>query len=320
MRIVVLDGYVVNPRDLDWGALEALSDGDGFIVHDRTAKELVVERIGDAEAIFTNKTFLTRDTLAAAPRLKYVGVLATGYNVIDLAAAGELGLVVTNVPGYATDAVAQHVFALLLETASRVGLHDACVHGGEWAACQDFAFFRAPLFELSGKTLGIVGYGTIGQAVARIAKAFGMRVLASRTNPFAPDGVAEPATFEEILSRADVVSLHCPLTDATRGLMDRAAFSRMKPGAILINTARGPIVVESDLAEALESGRLSAAAVDVLSLEPADPANPLLSAPNCLITPHIAWAPRETRARLIAAAAANLAAYQSGRPVNVVRG
>ena len=320
MKIVVLDGYVVNPGDLDWIALEALAGDDGLTVHDRTPKELVVERIGDAEAIFTNKTLLTRETLAAAPRLKYVGVLATGYNVIDLAAAGDLGLVVTNVPGYATDAVAQHVFALLLEIASRVGLHDACVHDGEWAACKDFAFFRAPLFELAGKTLGIVGYGTIGQAVARIAKAFGMRVLASRTKPFAPDGLVEPSTFEEILARADIVSLHCPLTEATRGLMDRATFERMKPGAILINTARGPVVVEADLAEALRSGRLSAAAVDVLSREPADPANPLLSAPNCLITPHIAWMPRETRARLLTVAADNLAAFQTGRPVNVVRG
>jgi glycerate dehydrogenase len=320
MKIVVLDGHVVNPGDQDWGVLRQLAEPDGFTVHDRTSADLVVERIGDAEAILTNKTLLTRETLAAAPRLKYVGVLATGYNVIDLAAADELGLVVTNVPGYATDAVVQFVFALLLEIASRVGEHDACVHRGEWEACEDFSFFRTPLMELSGKTLGVVGYGTIGHAVARIGKAFGMHVLASRTKPFEPDGVAEPATFEEILERSDVVSLHCPLTESTRGFMDRAAFVRMKPGAILINTARGPIVVEADLAEALRTGRLSAAAVDVASREPISSDNPLLSAPNCILTPHIAWAPRETRARLVAVAAANLAAFQDGRPVNVVRG
>ena len=319
MRIVVLDGYVVNPGDLDWGVLSRLAESGGFAVHDRTAKEFVVERIGDAEAIFTNKTPLPRETLAAAPRLKYVGVLATGYNVIDLAAANDLGLVVTNVPGYATEAVAQHVFALLLEVASRVGLHDACVHGGEWAACKDFAFFRAPMFELAGKTLGIVGYGTIGRAVARVAAAFGMRVIASRTRPFEPDGFATPATFDEVLAQSDVVTLHWPLTEATRGLMDRSAFERMKPGSLLINTARGPVVVEADLADALRSGRLAAAAVDVLSREPADPDDPLLTAPNCWITPHIAWAPRETRARLLARASDNLAAFQAGRPVNVVR-
>jgi len=319
MKIVVLDGYVVNPGDLDWGVLSRLAEPGGFAVHDRTPKELVLERIGDAEAVFTNKTLLTRETLAATPRLKYVGVFATGYNVIDLAAANELGIVVTNVPGYATEAVAQHVFALLLEVANRVGVHDACVHGGEWAACKDFAFFHAPLFELSGKTLGIVGYGTIGKAVARVGRAFGMRVLASRTKPFEPDGLAESATFDELLAQSDVVTLHCPLTEGTRGLMDEAAFGRMKTGSILINTARGPVVVEADLAAALRSGKLAAAAIDVLSREPADPANPLLDAPNCLVTPHIAWAPRETRERLLAWAADNLAAFSAGRPVNVVR-
>jgi glycerate dehydrogenase len=319
LKIVVLDGYAMNPGDLDWGVLSRLAGADGFTVHDRTPKELVRERIGDAEAVFTNKTLLRRETLASAPRLKYIGVLATGYNVVDLTAANERGIVVTHVPGYSTDAVAQFVFALLLEVASRVGDHDACVHRGEWEACEDFSFFRRPLMELSGKTLGIVGYGAIGQAVARIAKAIGMQVLACRTSPFPSDGVVEPATFDEVLARSDVVTLHCPLTEATRGLMDRAAFDRMKDGAVLVNAARGPIVVEEHLAEALRSGKLSAAAVDVLSQEPAQPGNPLLSAPNCIITPHIAWAARETRMRLLERAAENLAAFQAGRPLNVVR-
>ena len=215
--------------------------------------------------------------------------------------------------------MAQFVFALLLEIASRVGEHDTCVHRGEWETCKDFSFFRHPLMELSGKTMGIVGYGAIGKAVAKIATAFGMRVLACRAGPFEGDGIAASATFQEVLAQSDVVSLHCPLTAATRGMMDRAAFARMKDGAMLINTARGPVVVEEDLAEALRSGKLSAAGVDVVSLEPVRPDNPLLSAPNCVMTPHIAWAPRETRARLLSIAAGNLAAFQAGRPVNVVR-
>jgi glycerate dehydrogenase len=318
MRIVVTDGHALNPGDIDWAPIAALAEPGGFSAYDRTPPDLVVARIGEAEAVFTNKVRMDRSVLFAAPRLRYIGVLATGYDVVDLAAAKERGIVVTNIPGYATDAVAQYVFALLLEMASRVGEHDACVHRGEWEASPDFSFFRHPLMELSGKTMGIVGYGTIGRRVARIAAAFGMRVLASRSGPFEPDGVAEPATFERVLSESDVVSLHCPLTDRTRGLMDRAAFARMKDGAMLVNTARGPIVVEEDLAEALRSGKLAGAAVDVLSREPAQPGNPLLSAPNCLVTPHVAWAPRETRERLLRIAAGNLAAFVAGHPVNVV--
>ncbi len=318
MRIVVLDGHAVNPGDLDWGPLARLAEPGGFTVHDRTPEALVLERIGDAEAVLTNKTLLRRETLEAAPRLRYVGVLATGYNVVDLACADERGIVVTNVPGYATDAVAQFTLALLLEAASRVGAHDACVHGGEWTACSDFSFFHGRLRELSGKTLGIVGYGAIGRATALVAKALGMRVLASRTRPFEADGVVEPATFAQVLAESDVVSLHCPLTEATRGLIGRDAIARMKDGAILLNVARGPVVVEADVAEALRSGKLAWFAADVLSTEPPKPDNPLLSAPNCILTPHIAWAAEETRARLIAIAADNLAAWAAGRPVHAV--
>lgn len=318
MRIAVMDGHALNPGDIDWTPIAALAEPGGFTAYDRTPADLVLQRIGEAEAVFTNKVRMDRAVISGAPRLRYIGVLATGYDVVDLVAAKERGIVVTNIPGYATEAVAQYVFALLLEMASRVGEHDACVHRGEWEASPDFSFFRQPLVELSGKTMGIVGYGTIGKRVAHIAKAFGMRVLAARSGPFEADGVAEPAAFERLLAESDVVSLHCPLTDRTRGLMDRAAFARMKDGAMLVNTARGPVVVEEDLAAALRSGKLAAAAVDVLSREPAQPGNPLLSAPNCYITPHVAWAPRETRERLLGIAAGNLSAFVAGKPVHVV--
>ena len=318
MEIVVLDGHTLNPGDLSWDALASLG---ALKVFDRTGPDRILERIGAAGIVLTNKTPLSRQTLEAAAGLNYIGVLATGYNVVDVAAANERGITVTNIPTYGTDAVAQYVFALLLEVCHHVGHHSRTVHEGQWTTNPDWCYWHHPLIELAGKTLGIIGLGKIGQRTARIAEAFGMKVIAHDAcpNPRLEGGNLRYAPLEELLGLSDVVSLHCPLTETTREIINRDRIARMKPGAILINTSRGPLVNEADLAEALASGRLAAAAVDVVSAEPIRPDNPLLSAPNILITPHIAWAPKESRARLMDVAVANVRNFLAGSPSNVVR-
>lgn len=311
MKIVVLDGYAENPGDLSWGPLQELGE---LTVYDRTPPEAVLERIGDAEAIYTNKTVLSRELIQAMPSVRFIGVLATGYNVVDVQAARERGIVVCNIPTYGTDAVAQYVFALLLELCHRVAHHAQAVQEGRWTACPDFCFWDYPLIELSGKTMGIVGYGRIGQRTAQIARAFGMQVLAYDAFVQAEECVP----LDELLERSDVVSLHCPLFPETRHIIRGETIARMKDGAILINTSRGPLVDEAALREALTSGKLYGAAVDVVSTEPVQPDNPLLGLENCLITPHIAWAPRESRQRLMDIAVENLRCFLRGAPQNVV--
>lgn len=317
MRIVILDGSAANPGDLSWTPIAQLGE---LVVHDFTQPEQTIPRLQGAQVALTNKTVLNEAVFAACPDLRYVGVLATGYNVVDLAAARARGILVTNIPAYSTDSVAQFVFALLLELCSKVALHDQAVRDGEWARANQFCFWKAPLVELAGKTMGLVGYGNIGSAVARIALAFGMQVLACTPHPekaASPSGVAF-ASLDEVLAQSDVVSLHCPLFDSTHRLIRAETIATMKDGAILINTSRGPVVDEADLAAALTSGKLSAAAVDVLCQEPPADGSPLIGLSNCIVTPHIAWAPREARLRLLDVAAANLRGWLAGEPQNVV--
>lgn len=323
MKIVILDGYAENPGDLSWEGFEKLGE---LTVYDRTPRENVEEilrRIGDAEIICTNKTLIGREVIERAPKLRYIGVLATGYNVVDVDAAAERGIPVTNIPSYGTAAVAQHMMALLLEICNRTGHHSQAVHEGRWQRSEDFCFWDYPLMELAGKTVGIIGYGHIGKAAARLAGAFGMKVIACRRPGHSvlenvqDDGVSM-VTIEELFERADVISVHCPLFPETEGLICRENISKMKDGVIIINTARGPIVREKDLAEALNSGKVYAAGVDVVSTEPIRDDNPLLTARNCFITPHIAWASRESRQRLMDTAVDNLRAFLAGEPVNVV--
>jgi len=307
MKIVVLDGYCLNPGDLSWGALEQLGE---VMVYDRTPEELILERAAGAEVILTNKTPLDRGSLGALPGLRYIGVLATGYNVIDAGAAREQGIVVTNVPAYGTDSVAQLTIALLLELCHHVGMHSEAVRSGAWTASQDWSFWKTPQMELAGKTLGCVGFGRIGSQTARIAEALGMRVLVhSRSR-----GVS----LDALLEQSDVVSLHCPLFPETRGMIGASQLQRMKPSAFLLNTSRGPLVVEQELADALNAGTIAGAGVDVLSVEPPAGGSPLFAARNCIVTPHIAWATREARARLLEIAAGNVAAFAVGAPENVV--
>lgn len=315
MKIVILDGYTANPGDLDWNAFTELGD---VVVHERTRSEEVVARAADAEALFTNKVVLSADVLAALPRLRYIGVLATGYNVVDAAAARARGIPVCNVPEYSTPNVAQAVFALLLELTNRTGHHSDTVRAGRWSSSSDFCYWDFPLLELSGRTLGILGYGRIGASVARIARAFDMHVIAHRRKPIPADEPARGVDLETLFRESDVLTLHCPLTDETQGIINAANLARMKPSAFLINTARGPLIDEPPLADALNQERLAGAALDVLSKEPPPGDNPLLTAKNCLITPHIAWATHEARARLLEIAAANLRAWLAGSPQNVV--
>ena len=316
MKIVVLDGYTLNPGDISWAALEALGE---LKVYDRTPADKTVERIGDAEIVLTNKTRLTTEVFGAATSIKFVGVLATGYDVVDIAAAKQRGIPVCNVPGYATDAVAEMVFALLLELCRHTGAHSEAVRNGEWAASPDFCFWKHPMSELAGKTMGIVGLGRTGQRAAAIAQAFGMKVLAVSGSRALPESdTLSYVTMEQLLIQADVISLHCPLTDATKHLINRDTISRMKDGVMLVNIARGGLIDEQALADALNSGKVAGAAVDVVSAEPIHADNPLLGAKNIIITPHIAWAARPSRERLMEQTAKNVAAYLSGQPVNVV--
>ena len=315
-KLVILDAFATNPGDLSWAPIEALAD---CTIHDRTSPSDVLARTGDADAVMLNKAVLDAHTIAHAPHLKYVGILATGWNTIDLAAAKMRGLVVTNVPGYSTDSVAQHGFALLLELAHQVALHSADARSGGWAKNPDYCYRLTPQMELAGLTLGIIGFGQIGQAVARIGQAFGMRVIAHRRDHTAPppEGVSY-VPLDRLFSESDVVSLHCPLSPDTAGLINAARLAQMKKTAFLINTSRGPLVVEQDLADALRAGRIAGAAVDVLSTEPPAATNPLLSAPRCLVTPHIAWATDAARRRLIDIAAENLRAFLAGKPVHQI--
>lgn len=315
MKIVVLDGYPLNPGDLRWDALEAIAP---CTVYDVTPPDQIIARIGDADILLTNKTPLTRETFDACPQVRYVGVLATGYNIVDTEAAKAHGVCVTNIPTYGTMAVAQLVFALLLELCHHVAHHSEAVHAGRWTQSRAFSFWDYPLVELDGKTMGIVGLGRIGRQVARIAQAMGMRVVAHEPGSAeAPQGVTL-LPLDAVLREADVLSLHCPLTEATAGMIGRQALATMKDGALLINTSRGPLLVEADVRAALDSGKLGGAGLDVVSTEPIQPDNPLLGAPNCFITPHIAWAPVEARRRLMAEAVENLRQFLLGNERNRV--
>ena len=311
MKIVILDGYTENPGDLSWEGFAAFGE---LTVYDYTPADKIAERIAGAQAVYTNKTPLTRETIEGAKALSYIGILATGYNVVDVEAARERGIPVCNIPTYGTSAVAQYVFALLLEICHRVAHHAKAVEEGRWSTCRDFCFWDYPLMELAGKTIGLIGYGRIGQATAQVARGFGMRVLAYDAHVQVPECV----DLDTLLSRSDVISLHCPLFPETQGLINQETLAKMKDGVILINTSRGPLIQEGDLREALLSGKVYAAAVDVVSEEPIRPDNPLLGLDNCLITPHIAWAPRESRQRLMDVAVDNLRAFVAGKPQNVV--
>lgn len=316
MKIVILDGFTTNGGDLSWNGISELGD---LTVYDRTAPGEVIDRCLGAEAVLTNKVIITDEVMQALPQLKYIGVMATGYNVVDIDAARRRGIVVTNVPAYSTPSVAQMVFAHLLNITNQVALHDRQVHEGRWAGNQDFCFYSAPLIELAGKQMGIVGLGQTGSAVAKIALALGMRVMAftSKSQESLPEGIIK-GSLDEMFATSDVVSLHCPLTPDTKHIVNAARLATMKPSAIVINTGRGPLVNEQDLADALNNGTIAAAAVDVLSTEPPAADNPLLSARNCHITPHIAWASQAARARLIDTLASNLKGYISGNVVNNV--
>ena len=311
MKIVVLDGYAANPGDLSWDAVRGDHE---FVLYDRTAPEDTAARIADADIVLTNKVILNRELIQNAKNLKYIGVLATGYNVVDTAAARECNVIVTNIPAYSTDSVAQMVFALLLEICHHVGHHSERVRAGAWSACPDFCFWDYPLIELAGKTMGIIGYGRIGHRVAEIARCFGMRVIAWTRTPRDPECVS----LDELLAQSDVISLHCPLFPETKNLIRRETIEKMKDGVIIINTSRGPVVNDADLRDALLSGKVYAAGADVASVEPLPTDNPLMGLENMFYTPHIAWATYEARCRLMDSAAKNIQAFVSGAPVNVV--
>lgn len=319
MKIVVLDGYTENPGDLSWKELEALGD---VTIYDRTSltdEQEIISRIGNAEVVISNKTPITKPVMEACPNMRYITMLATGYNVVDVNTAKERGILVSNVPAYGTMIVAQYAMAMLLEICLHVSHHDEAVHQGRWQNSIDWCFWDTPLIELDGKTMGIIGFGRIGQATGRMAKAMGMRLLA-----FSPDktdtgkAIAEYVDLDTLLRESDVISLHCPLFPETQGIINRESILKMKDGVIILNNARGPLIVEQDLADALESGKVYAAGVDVASSEPIREDNPLLKAKNCIITPHISWAAKESRQRIMDCTVQNVKAYQAGRPIHVV--
>ncbi|MFC5412844.1 D-2-hydroxyacid dehydrogenase [Larkinella bovis] len=316
MNLVYADAYALNPGDLDWAPLTSLTSST---LYDRTAPDQLVERLKDADMVLVNKIKMDRQTLEQLPRLRYIGVTATGYDIIDVKAARELGIIVTNVKGYSTDSVAQATFALLLELTQHIGLHAESVRAGDWARNPDFSYWKKPLVELAGKTLGLVGFGDIGQRVAAIGRAFGMHILVNRrhTDTPPPEGIRY-VNQDTLFAESDVVSLHCPMTDENRGFVNRGLLNQMKPSAFLINTSRGALINEADLVEALNNDRLAGAGLDVLSTEPPSADHPLYSARNCLITPHLAWATRESRQRLLHEAAENIRAFFSGSARNVV--
>ena len=319
MKIVVLDGYTENPGDLSWDALAQLGE---LTVYDRTDprdEALIAARMAGAELVFTNKTPITRAAIDACPRLRFIGILATGYNVVDCAYAREKGIPVSNVPAYGTASVSQFSIALLLELCHHIGHHDRAVHEGRWERCADWCFWDYPLIELEGKTMGIIGFGRIGQAEGRVARALGMRVLAHDLHP--TDAGRELAAYvdlDTLYARADVISLHCNLTPENTGMICAASIEKMKDGVLIVNNARGPLINEADLAAALESGKVAGAALDVVSTEPIRGDNPLLHAKNCILTPHISWAPIESRQRIMDCTVENAKAFLNGTPTNVV--
>ena len=318
MKIVILDGYTSNPGDLSWSDLEQLGD---LTVYEYTPNQTddVVQRLQDCEIALTNKTVLSRQVIERCPKLRYIGVLATGYNVVDMQAAAERGIVVTNVPGYSTQAVAQQAFALLLEICSHAAHHSREVHNGRWSRGRDFCFWDYPLIELDHKTAGIIGFGQTGKAIGRVARAFGMRVITNGSHETVEGReIGEYVSRERLLKESDVIFLACPLKEDTKDLICRETIDRMKDGVILINTSRGGTIVEKDLAEALQNGKVYGAGVDVVSVEPASQDNPLLSCENCVITPHIAWATKEARGRLIKIATQNVKGFLAGTPQNMV--
>lgn len=318
MKIVILDGYCVNPGDRSWEKLEKLGE---LTVYDRTPYNDadIIERIGDSEIVVTNKTPISENTLKSCPGIKFITVLATGYNIVDTAAARARGISVANIPGYGTDAVAQFAISLLLELCAHVGHHSARVHEGAWNSAPDWCFWDHPLIELAGKTIGILGYGRIGKQTGRIAKALGMKVLAnSRSKQSGSDDVAEFTDVDTLIRSCDVIALHCPLFPETREIINKDSIAKMKDGVMIINNSRGQLVNEQDLADALNSGKVAAAGLDVLSCEPVSSDNPLLTAKNCIITPHISWAPVEARQRIIDATCSNITAFLEGRAENIV--
>jgi len=314
MKIVVLDGFALNPGDLSWDSLKAIGNVEIF---DRTQPDEIIKRAAGAGIILTNKTILSAETLKKLPDLKYIGVLATGYNVVDLNAAKAYGIVITNIPDYSTRSVAQHVFALILDFFNGVGTLSQGVRNGRWSGSIDFSYWDKPLTELAGKTIGIIGFGRIGKAVSGISEAMGMRVIVS--NITETPGY-ENLTIDDLLKRSDIVTLHCPLTPETKGIINADRLKMMRPTALLVNTARGPLVVENDLAEALNEGIIAGAALDVLSVEPPSASNPLLRAKNCIITPHVAWATLSARKRLLEIAVDNIKSFLNGQLINVVNG
>lgn len=317
MKIVVLDGHTLNPGDLSWDGMKALGE---TVIHDHTSVEDIIKRSVETDILFTNKTPLSKETLASLPRLKYIGVLATGYNVVDIECAKARGIAVCNIPTYGTASVAQAVFALLLELCHHVQAHNDAVKNGEWSQSKHFCFWNFPLVELSGKSIGIVGFGRIGQRVADIAQAFGMSVLAfdSHKSDQSTRKNFRWAELDELLKESDVVSLHCPLSQNNTGMINRRTLALMKKSAFLVNTSRGPLIQDAELAEALNTQVIAGAALDVLSVEPPPMSNPLISAKNCIITPHISWATLEARSRLMNVALENLKAWLAGTPANVV--
>lgn len=317
MNIVVLDGYTLSPGDISWDSLKSLGE---LTVYDRTSPQQVAERIGTAEIVFTNKTPITNEVMENSPNIKFIGVLATGYNIVDVKSAGKHGILVSNIPAYGTNAVGQFAIALLLEICHHIGDHSIAVKNGEWTSNPDWSFWKYPLIELAGKNMGIVGYGRIGRTTGRIAQALGMKVLAFDT--FADTSlVSDTCKYVELntlFGESDVIVLHCPLTSETEGMINEHTIKKMKTGVIIINDSRGPLIVEEDLRDALNTGKVAAAACDVASTEPIRMDNPLLSAKNIIITPHIAWAPKESRQRLMDIAIDNLRRFIDGKPVNIV--
>ena len=315
MEIVVLDGYTLNPGDLSWKRIENLGN---CTIYDRTPSELTIERAQKANAVFTNKVILNKEVISQLPELKFIGVLATGYNVVDTEAARKAGIVVCNIPAYSTNSVAQMVFAHILNFTQHIDKHAVSVSNGDWANCIDFSYSLTPQTELAGKTIGIIGFGQIGQAVARIALAFNMKVIFNNRSKKETNLDATQTDLDTLLATSDFISINCPLTDENKGFINRDAIEKMKQSAFLINTGRGPLINEQDLADALNTGRIAGAGLDVLSVEPASKENPLPKAKNCFITPHIAWATLEARQRLMNIAADNLQSFIAGIPINVV--
>ena len=317
MKIVVLDGYTLNPGDISWEGMEAFGD---LTVYDRTKAEDVAERIGDAEVVYTNKTPITKETLDACPNVKFIGVLATGYNIVDTAAAKEKGIPVSNIPTYGTAAVSKFAIGLLLELCHHIGEHSDAVKAGEWTSNPDWCFWKYPLVELDGKTMGIIRFGRIGQDTGKIAQALGMKVLAYDSFPKKEleSETCHYADLDTVLGESDVIALHCPLFPDTEGIINKDTIAKMKDGVMIINNSRGPLIVEQDLRDALDSGKVAGAAVDVVSTEPIQMDNPLIGAKNVIITPHISWAPKESRQRLMDIAVDNLKCYVDGKPQNVV--